>query len=341
MAVGAARPLLPAGLARVSPVTRPRVPEPDDPAAPALSVVVPLYDEAPNLRQLHAEIDQALAGQSFEIVFVDDGSADDSREVLRALYQEDPRVQVVGFRRNFGKTAALAAGFQAARGAIIATLDADLQDDPHEIPGMVARLHDGADLVTAWRSTRHDPWSKRFPSWCFNGMVGALTGVGIHDLNCGLKVYRREVLRDLKLYGELHRFIPVLAAWKGYRIAEVPVQHRSRRFGRSKYGFRRFIAGFLDLLKVLFLTHYLYRPLRLFGTLGFCLLFVGLVLGLYLTGIHLTGAAIGRRPLLTLCVLLVVAGIQLICTGLIGEMLRHVSFQPEDEYSVDELLSRA
>ena len=307
--------------------------------APTLSVVVPLYNEAPNLEELYSEIVTALAGTSFEVVFVDDGSTDGSRETLRELHARDERVRAIGFRRNFGKTAALAAGFRAARGELVVTLDADLQDDPAEIPSLLHRLEEGADLVAAWRSERHDPWTKRLPSRIFNWVVAATTGISIHDFNCGLKLYRREVTQDLKLYGELHRFIPVLAHWKGYRVAELPVQHRPRRHGRSKYGLRRLLAGLLDFVKVLFLTHYLYRPLRLFGSAGLLVLLAGVGLGAYLTALRLFGETIGRRPLLTLCILLVLAGLQLISTGLIGEMLHHVSFRPEEEYSVDEVLS--
>lgn len=312
---------------------------PRDAREPALSVVVPLYNEAENLTELYEEITAALAGTPHEIVFVDDGSDDGSREVLRQLHARDERVRVLGFRRNFGKTAALAAGFRYARGELVATLDADLQDDPAEIPNMMRRLWEGADLVAAWRSERRDPWTKRLPSWLFNWVVAITTGVHIHDFNCGLKVYRREVTRDLKLYGELHRFIPVLAHWRGYRVCELAVQHRPRRHGRSKYGLRRLLAGLLDFLKVLFLTHFLYRPLRLFGSAGLVVLLVGVALGVYLTAMRLAGEAIGYRPLLNLCVLLVLAGLQLISTGLIAEMLRHVSFRPEEEYSVDEVLS--
>jgi glycosyltransferase involved in cell wall biosynthesis len=328
-------------LASITPLTRGHESaDPDRPplGLPLLSLVIPLRDEAENLPTLYAEIASALAGIDYEIVFVDDGSRDGSRRVLRALYRDDPRVRVIGFRRNFGKTAALAAGFQSARGELIATLDADLQDDPAEIPSMINQLDSGADLVAAWRSTRHDPWTKRLPSRVFNWMVASTTGIHIHDFNCGLKLYRREVTREIKLYGDLHRFIPVLAHWKGYRVTEMSVEHRPRLHGQSKYGFRRFFGGLLDFAKVLFLTKYLDRPLQLFGWTGLLVLAIGVCTGGYLVALQIAGESIGRRPLLTLCILLIIAGIQLISTGLIGEMIRHVSFRSEEEYSVDEVL---
>lgn len=299
---------------------------------------MPVYNEAVSLLDLHAEIASSLAEVDFEIIYVDDGSTDASRAVLRQIHAQDDRARVIGFRQNSGKTAALAAGFRAAQGELIATLDADLQDDPAEIPNMIDRLEEGADLVAAWRSERHDPWTKRLPSLVFNWVVASSTGIPIHDFNCGLKLYRRAVTRDIKLYGELHRFIPVLAKWKGYRVAEIVVQHRPRQRGHSKYGFRRLSAGLLDFAQVMFLTNFLYRPFRLFGAAGFFVLASGILLGFYLSYLRIAGEAIGRRPLLTLCILLILAGLQLISTGLIGEMLRHLSFRTEEEYSIDEYL---
>jgi glycosyltransferase involved in cell wall biosynthesis len=305
---------------------------------PLLSLVIPLRDEADNLAELYAQIETALPEIPHEIIFIDDGSRDGSRRLLRKLHRHDERVRVIGFRRNFGKTAALTAGFRAARGELIATLDADLQDDPAEISKMIGLLHEGNDLVAAWRVSRNDPWTKRLPSKVFNWIVAATTGIHIHDFNCGLKLYRREVTEDIKLYGDLHRFIPVLAHWKGYRVAEIPVEHRPRLRGRSKYGFRRFFGGLGDLGKVLFLTRYLDRPLQLFGWFGLAVFAVGVAMGSYLVALQMSGESIGRRPLLTLSILLIIAGIQLISTGLIGELIRHVSVRPEEEYSVEELL---
>lgn len=302
-----------------------------------LSVVVPVLNEAESLEPLYDAITSALALQAggAEIVFVDDGSTDESLSVLRSLYERDPgRVRIIQFRRNFGKTAALNAAFARARGQVIVTLDADLQDDPAELPTLLAQLDAGYDLVVGWRINRQDPLSKRLPSWIANTAVSALTGVHLHDLNCGFKAYRREVVHDLNLYGELHRYIPVLAHWKGYRVTEAPIKHHPRRFGRSKYGFGRLGRSFLDFASVLFLTKYLKQPMRLFGSVGTLLSVVGAVIMLYLAAIKLLGEAIGWRPLLFFGTTALVVGVQLISLGLLGEMIRNLTFQQEDEYSI-------
>jgi glycosyltransferase involved in cell wall biosynthesis len=231
----------------------------------------------------------------------------------------------------------MTAGFARARGEIIITLDADLQDDPGELPTLLAKLDEGYDLVIAWRANRSDPISKRLPSKFANFMVSTLTSVEIHDVNCGFKVYRREVLQDLKLYGELHRYIPVLAHWKGYRIAEVPVTHHPRRFGRSKYGIGRLGRSYIDFLSVLFLTSYLKRPMQLFGGLGTAFALVGTVIMLYLAAVWLIQGGIGWRPLLFFGTTAVVVGIQLISVGLLGEMLRNITFKEEEEYSIRQI----
>jgi glycosyltransferase involved in cell wall biosynthesis len=302
-----------------------------------ISVVIPLLNEEESLEALHGAVVGAVEplAPTYEIIFVDDGSTDGSPSVLQTLYERDrEHVRVIQFRRNFGKTAALTAGFARARGEIVVTLDADLQDDPNELPTLLAKLDEGYDMVGAWRANRRDPISKRWPSKFANATVSALTGVKLHDLNCGFKVYRREVLQDLKLYGELHRFIPVLAHWKGHRVAEVPVTHHPRRFGHSKYGARRLARGYVDFLSVLFLTTYLKRPMHLFGLTGTAFAAVGTLIMLYLAGLWLVQGSLGWRPLLFFGTTALVVGIQLISVGLLGEMLRNVTFCPDDEFSI-------
>ncbi len=290
--------------------------------ADRVSVVVPVFNERPALEELAAEIDAALAGMDYEIIFVDDGSTDGSGAVLDRLAAADPRVRVIHFARNFGKATALAAGFAESAGDPIVTLDGDLQDAPHEIPRLLAALADGYDLVNGWKVVRQDPPTKVWPSRLFNLAVRALTGVRLHDVNCGLKAYRREVIERLSIYGELYRFIPILAAFEGFRVTEVPVAHRPRRYGRSKYGARRFLAGFLDLLTVAFLTRFSQKPLHIFGPVGLAALFGGLAVNLYLAYLKVAlGEPIGTRPLLSLGVLLVLGGLQLLSLGLLGEMV--------------------
>ena len=302
-----------------------------------LSFVIPLLDEEGSLEALHRAITESVQSLplDYEIIFVDDGSTDRSPLILQELFEQDSdHVRVFQFRRNFGKMAAMTAGFARARGEIIVTLDADLQDDPAELPKLLAKLDEGYDLVVAWRANRSDPLSKRVPSKFANFMVSTLTSVELHDVNCGFKVYRREVLQNLKLYGELHRYIPVLAHWRGYRIAEVPVTHHPRRSGRSKYGLGRLGRSYIDFASVLFLTTYLKRPMHLFGTAGMVFALVGALIMLYLAGVWLVQGAIGWRPLLFFGITALVIGIQLVSIGLLGEMLRNISFKPEEEYSI-------
>lgn len=304
---------------------------------PYLSVVIPLYNEAESLPVLFDELYQALNAleRPFEIICVDDGSSDASFEILKAHHDADPmRLHVIRFRRNFGKTAALSLAFKRARGEIVATMDADLQDDPRELSKLLAKLDEGYDLVSAWRERRQDPPSKTWPSRVFNRMVSSFTGIRLHDFNVGFKVYRVEAVRELQLYGDLHRYIPVLAHWKGFRVGEAAVAHRPRRFGKSKYDVWGRIRGFFDVLVVLFITHYLRRPLQLFGMLGMISLFIGLVIGLYLTYLRLFGPGIGWRPALFLDILAIVVGVQFISMGLLGEMIRNFAYRSEDEYSV-------
>ena len=309
----------------------------DSSAPPELSVVIPVYDEAESLPLLYEELRETLGALPWtaEIIFVDDGSRDGSTAVLRQLFERDRRVQVIELRRNFGKAAALQAGFAAARGERIVTLDADLQDVPAEIPRLLDALEQ-ADLVSGWKRPRRDPLSKRLPSLWFNLVVRLLTGVPLHDFNSGLKAYRAEVLRELPLYGELHRYIPVLAYARGFRVAELPVEHRPRRFGRSKFGAGRFASGFFDLLTVLFLTQYTRRPLHLFGWFGLLSLGLGTLINAYLSALWFLGQPIGHRPLLTLGVLLMTIGAQFFLTGLLAELIVHAA--PRRDYSVRQHL---
>lgn len=313
-------------------------------AIPHLSVVVPVYDEAENVLELHREVADALSrvNAPAEIIFVDDGSRDETLDRLEEVFADDPRVHVISLRRNFGKTPALLAGFQAARGDVVVTMDGDLQDDPNELPRFLEAIEDGKDVVSGWKRERHDPVTKTLPSRIFNFTVRRATGIPLHDFNCGFKAYRREVLDDLKLYGELHRFIPVLAYWRGYRIGELSVRHRPRRFGRSKFGAGRLMKGMLDFAMVLFLTRYLQRPLQLFGFFGLGLWFLGALGFLYLLVLKALGQSIflTHGPLLFFSGILVVSGILLFMLGLLGEMVRHYSFQPSEEFSVRKRLSR-
>jgi glycosyltransferase involved in cell wall biosynthesis len=303
-----------------------------------VSVVVPVLDEVESLPTLYHELSEVLEklGRKYELVFVDDGSRDGSFQVLEKLHRSDDRVRVVQLRRNFGKAAALAVGFRASRGDVIVTLDADLQDCPSELPRLLQRLEDGHDLVSGWKQDRQDPLSKTLPSRLFNRVTAWLTGLPLRDFNCGFKAYRREVVEELRLYGELHRFIPALAAWRGFRVDEVPVHHRPRRFGRSKYGSARFWRGSLDLLTVLFLTRYTRRPLHLFGGLGLLAWAGGGIVNLYLVGLWLAGVRpIGNRPLLAFGILSMVVGLQFFCLGLLSELvLSYQTARSADDASI-------
>jgi glycosyltransferase involved in cell wall biosynthesis len=288
-----------------------------------ISVVIPLLNEEQSLETLYREVSTALEqrGEPFEVVFVDDGSTDGSMNVLSRLHAETTNVVVVHLRRNFGKAAALQAGFNEARGDTVVTIDADLQDDPAEIPQLLAKLDEGFDLVSGWKTRRNDPMSRRLLSRLFNWATGVVSGVKLHDVNCGLKAYRAEVLEGMRIYGELHRFIPVLAAYRGFRVAEIPVNHRARAHGRSRYGLNRYLRGFFDLLSVTFMGRYRHRPLHLFGGLGLLVGAAGFLILTYLTVVWVLGQAIGHRPLLTLGVLLMVVGIQLVSLGLLSELI--------------------
>jgi glycosyltransferase involved in cell wall biosynthesis len=280
---------------------------------------------------LHQRITTVVEGLTdhYEILFINDGSTDGSASVLERLWRSDKHVKVLQLRRNFGKAAALAVGFEEAKGDIVITMDADLQDDPEEIPRLVACLRDGYDVVSGWKQDRQDPPSKTLPSRLFNWVVSRTTGLKLHDFNCGFKAYRREVVKNVRLYGELHRFIPALAHGQGFRVTELPVKHHPRRFGKSKYGIERLLRGFFDLMTVLFLTRYLKKPLHLFGSIGLLVFVVGMIINFYLVWLKIQGQSIGTRPLLSLGVLMVLVGIQLFCTGLIAELLIYLHQRDE------------
>ena len=293
------------------------------PGRRTLSVVVPLLNEEATLEQLYRELEVALAPTvlEWEVVFVDDGSTDGSYRELVRLHAAHLNVRVVRLRRNFGKAAALDAGIEVAAGEVIVTMDADLQDDPAEIPNLLAKLDDGFDVVSGWKCDRHDPLVRRFVSRIYNTATRLATGVQLHDMNCGLKAYRAEVFEHVQLYGERHRFVPVLAHHLGFSVAELPVNHRARTNGHSRFGIERYLRAPFDLLTIVFMGRYRHRPLHLFGGVGVIASVAGAAILVYLTIDKIGGAGIGGRPLLLLGVLLVVVGIQFLSLGLIGEML--------------------
>jgi glycosyltransferase involved in cell wall biosynthesis len=274
----------------------------------------------------------------YEIIFVDDGSTDASFRALQELRHRDRRVKIIRFRRNFGKSAALSVGFAQAEGAFVITMDADLQDDPNEIPSLLNELKKGLDLVSGWKKKRRDPISKTIPSRFFNFVTSVMTGIRLHDFNCGLKGYRKDVVKEVKIYGELHRYIPVLAHWLGFKVGEIPVQHHARKYGKTKFGFGRFWKGFLDLLTVLFTTRYLQRPLHLFGFWGIVFFLAGAVIDGYLVFLKFfEGLVLSNRPLFTAGILLIIVGVQFISIGLIGEMISKTRSSNEKEYSIREM----
>ena len=311
-----------------------------------LSIVIPAYDEAESLPILLKQLQAVLKTHALcaEVIFIDDGSTDETPVVLEHLATQTQLfpVRVIHFRRNRGKAEALTAGFQKATGNIVITMDADLQDDPAEIPKLLETLeNEDRDLVSGWKYPRKDPFEKRAFSFVFNRVTALLTGVKLHDMNCGFKAYRVEVVKDMHLYGDLHRYIPILAHQVGYKVGEVKVKHHPRRFGLSKYGFKRIPKGFFDLLTVIFLTKYLKRPLHVFGTIGGLVSLIGVLIGLYLAFLWIVEGGVGFRPLLLLSVLMVILGAQFFSIGLLGELmigamsrLEHRVTQKTDDESV-------
>lgn len=288
-----------------------------------ISFIIPMFNEAGTLEELVRRINDNVKGLAcdHEILFVDDGSTDGSFERVQEMAAADPRIKGISFAVNYGKAEALNAGFRNVTGDVVFTMDADLQDDPEEIPRFIEKLKEGYDLVSGWKQNRQDPWHKTLPSRLFNRVVSLCSGIRLHDFNCGFKAYRMSVIKRLSIYGELHRFIPVLAAQYGARIGELPVKHNPRTWGHSKYGFERFHKGFFDLITIVMTTRYLKRPLHFFGTIGLLLALVGTGALGYLSALWVLGyRPIGNRPMLMFAILFVVAGIQIFSTGLIAEL---------------------
>ena len=302
-----------------------------------LSIIIPAYNEQDNISPFYAALKKSLAKTdlSAEIVFVDDGSTDGTSSEILKLRVSDKNVKLIQFQRNFGKAAALSAGFEHSTGEQIITMDADLQDDPAEIPKFIDALKN-SDMVVGWKRDRKDPVTKTLPSKFFNALTRVLTGVRVHDSNCGFKAYRRQVVENISIYGELHRYIPALAHWKGFSVDELVVLHHPRLHGKSKYGISRLSKGFFDLLTVKFLSTYTRRPLHFFGPVGALTSLLGLVFGAYLFWLWITGQGIGNRPLLFLSVLLIVVGVQFVSLGLLGEMVANNN--QEKEYVIKKVV---
>ena len=303
--------------------------------SPELSVVIPIRNESPNIDALYVEMTEALErwGRSYEVLAIDDGSTDDSFDRLLRIQQRDPRWRIIRFRRNFGQTAAFSAGFRYAKGRVIATADGDLQNDPADLPDMIRRVEEGSDIVCGWRKKRKDPWlTRRLPSEMANKLISWSTGVKLHDYGCSLKVFRADVVKPLKLYGEMHRFLPAIASEMGVTIDEVVVNHRARKYGASKYGLSRTFRVILDLLLVKFLLSYSTRPLQMFGLIGVPMGFVGFLIAAYLSYERLFGhESIANRPLLLLAVLLIFSGIQLVTMGLLAEIMSRTYHESQDK----------
>lgn len=290
-----------------------------------ISVVIPLLDEAESLPELAMQLEtelKKLVGRRWEVIFIDDGSNDNSWQVIKGINGKTRNFKGIRFRKNYGKSAALHKGFQAARGKIIITMDADLQDDPTEISNLINKLKEGYDLVSGWKKKRHDPFIKKFTSKIFNFFTSLSSGLKLHDFNCGLKAYRRECAKSLYVYGEMHRYLPALANWEGFKVSEIPVKHHPRRYGKTKFGVSRFVKGYLDLLTVLFTTRYFKRPLHFFGTFGTIFTLAGLIINSYLVYEWIIGNTyLSNRPLALFGIALIIVGVQMISIGLIGEMI--------------------
>ncbi|MCX6140901.1 MAG: glycosyltransferase family 2 protein [Candidatus Kapabacteria bacterium] len=308
----------------------------------SISVIIPLLNEAESLPELSKQLESVLERISrgrYEVLFIDDGSTDDSFRVIEDIHTRNNRFKAIRFRTNHGKSAALAIGFAESKGDIVITMDADLQDDPAEIPAMIAKLEEGYDLVSGWKRKRHDPWHKTIPSKLFNTVTSRMSGIRLHDFNCGLKAYRRDVVNSVQVYGEMHRYIPALAHWEGFRVTEIPVQHRARQFGSSKFGVSRFLKGYLDLLTVIFTTRYIKRPLHFFGTVGSMFAIVGFVTDMYLVVEWFLGhTSLSNRPLALFGIAMIIVGVQLISIGLVGELIVKNNLEHQ-RFSVRERLT--
>jgi glycosyltransferase involved in cell wall biosynthesis len=304
-----------------------------------ISIVTPVFDERESLPQLYAELTSVLSalGKRYEIVFIDDGSSDGSVEYCRDLVARDPHVVLVELRRRFGKATALQAGFASVSGDVVVTLDADLQDDPKEIPRFLEELDKGYDLVSGWKRDRHDPLSKTLPSKLFNRVTSAVGGLRLKDYNCGFKAYRREVTDNLHIYGELYRYIPLVVHSNGFKVGEIPVCHRPRRYGNSKYGIERFLRGALDLFTITFLSAFKKRPLHLFGPIGLAIGAIGFLIDAYLAVLWFGGEYIGGRPLLLLGTLMIIVGVQILVFGLLGELITSTTYESAE---VERLVRR-
>lgn len=308
-----------------------------------LSIVIPVYNEEENLEILYSKLKSVLENldKSYEIIFIDDGSSDKSFEILSKIHEKDKNVRVIKFRKNFGQTAAISAGFENSKGKVIVAMDADLQNDPEDIPKLLEKISEGYDVVSGWRRNRKDPWlRKKIPSKISNFLTRKLTSVSIHDFGCTLKAYKREALEGIELYGEMHRFIPAIVAWKGFKVSEVEVKHHERKFGKTKYGIWRIMKGFLDLLVIVFWRKYSTRPIHLFGSLGIALSFFGFLVGVYLTLMKIFyNQSLGNRPLLLLSILLIILGAQFIIFGLLTDIVIRIYYRKEEKpYSIERTL---
>ena len=304
-----------------------------------VSIVVPLYNEEESITPLIQEIHKGVSSLScdYEILFIDDGSTDSSFHKIKSIAGNDKKIRYISFRKNYGKSAALQVGFKHTRGDAIITMDADLQDDPAEIPNLLKKLDEGYDLVSGWKKKRFDPFVKKHSSKFFNFTTRVISGIKIHDFNCGLKAYRSVVVKELNIYGELHRYIPVLAGYKGFRVTEIPVKHHARRYGKTKFGLSRFFKGFVDLITVVFTTRYIQRPMHLFGFFGAFAFLAGIAINAYMTYEKLfLGKHLSERPLLFLGILLIIVGVQFFSVGLLGEIMVHNS-QNDKEYVIKEM----
>ncbi len=307
-----------------------------------LSIVVPVYNEEENIQPLYDELKPVLdkLRQRYEVIFIDDGSTDESFSELEKLHQRDERVRVIKFRRNFGQTPAISAGFKNSLGEVIITLDADLQNDPRDIPRLLEEIRKGYDVVSGWRRDRKDPFlTKKIPSRISNSLAKKLTGLNINDFGCTLKAYRREAVKDLELYGEMHRYVPALVSWRGFRVGEIKVKHHERKYGATKYNIWRLLKGFLDLLNIKFWVKYSTRPLHFFGTLGVLMSSLGFLIDAYMVYLKIFhDQPIGDRPLLILGMLLIIVGVQFITFGLLSEILTRIYYSNKHVYEIEETL---